>query len=345
MNAIDLCESSLLPDWLTRVGMRRLMARRLKSEAQKDLSTRELFRNALQTGPIAVHTDLANRQHYEVPERFFRTVLGKHLKYSCGYWDGTTRTLDQAEAAMLALTCERAALGDGMRILELGCGWGAVTLWMAEHYPASQIVAVSNSTTQKRFIDQQAASRQLRNVRVVTADVNDFSPDGIFDRVVSVEMFEHVRNYEELMRRVASWLTPTGQLFVHIFCHREFAYPFEEDGQYDWMSRNFFSGGTMPSETTLLGFQAALTLDQQWRVSGKHYERTANAWLQNTDEHYDDVLSIFEHVYGPSEAARWVQRWRMFFMACAELFGYENGQQWLVGHYRFNKPGMINLNR
>ncbi|MDH3282038.1 MAG: class I SAM-dependent methyltransferase, partial [Gammaproteobacteria bacterium] len=269
---------------------------------------------------------------------FFQTVLGKYLKYSCGYWDQAEQTLDDAEAAMLALTCERAALHDGQRILELGCGWGAVTLWMAEQYPASQIVAVSNSNTQKRFIDQQAAARRLSNVQVITADINDFSPATDFDRVVSVEMFEHARNYQELMRRIASWLAPAGQLFVHIFCHREFAYPFEERGRYDWMSRYFFTGGTMPSETTLLQFQDRLTLDQQWRVSGLHYARTANAWLRNTDDNREAVLSIFKQVYGPAEADRWLQRWRMFFMACAELFGYANGEEWLVGHYRFEKP-------
>jgi len=216
-----------------------------------------------------------------------------------------------------------------------------VTLWMAEHYPASEIVAVSNSSSQKHFIEQQAASRQLRNVQVITADVNDFAAGGVFDRIVSVEMFEHVRNYEELMRRIASWLTPEGQLFVHIFCHREFAYPFEADGQYDWMSRNFFSGGTMPSETTLLDFQSVLTLEEQWRVSGTHYERTANAWLQKTDDNYHEVLSIFKAVYGQKDAARWVQRWRMFFMACAELFGYNNGDEWLVGHYRFKQTTRV----
>jgi len=337
VNAIELCERSLLPDWLTRLGMRRLLARRIVRESKRDQAAREAFLRALETGPIAVHTEDANAQHYEVPEQFFQTVLGKHLKYSCGYWDDKTQTLDESEAAMLALTCERAALEDGLRILELGCGWGSITLWMAEHYPNAQIVAVSNSTTQKQYIDEQAASRQLHNIEVITSDINEFRTTEVFDRVVSVEMFEHMRNYRELMDRIASWLAPNGQLFVHIFCHREFAYPFEEAGKYEWISRNFFTGGTMPAENTLLRFQSELTLQAQWRISGQHYARTANAWLEKADQHQESVLTLFKNVYGEDHADRWLQRWRMFFMACAELFGYDKGNQWLVGHYRFAK--------
>ena len=337
MNAVELCERSLLPDWLTRAGMRKLMGQRLRTEATRDSDYLEVLRHSLRSGPIALHTDAANDQHYEVPAEFFKTVLGRHLKYSCALWDESTDTLDQAEAAMLALTCERADLADGQRVLELGCGWGSVTLWMAEHYPNSEILAVSNSSTQKQFIDQQAEARGFRNVRVVTADINDFSTDELFDRVVSVEMFEHVRNYQELMRRVASWLAPDGRLFVHIFCHRDLCYPFDGDGKYDWMSQHFFTGGTMPSENMLLEFQDDLNIEQQWRVSGKHYEKTSNAWLDKLDANRHVVLPLFEEVYGAGDAARWVQRWRMFFMACAELFGYADGDEWLVNHYRFRK--------
>lgn len=340
MNVIELCERALLPDWLTRAGMRRLLGQRLKAEAQRSSNAQQAFRQALRIGPIAVHTDAANAQHYEVPEAFYQLVLGENLKYSCCHWDDNTVSLDQAEASMLALTCDRAALRDGMRVLELGCGWGAVTLWMAEHYPNSSFVAVSNSTSQKRFIDEQAQSRRLNNIEIVTADINDFSSTEQFDRVISVEMFEHVRNYEELMRRVASWLAPEGQLFVHIFCHQAFAYPFEDEGQSDWMSRHFFTGGTMPSESMLLEFQDDLVLEQQWRVSGQHYEKTANAWLQRIDAHADEVRSIFQTAYEIQDADRWIQRWRMFFMACAELFGYDDGREWMVGHYRFSKKGV-----
>ena len=339
MNAIELCERSLIPDGLTRLGMRRLMAQRLTRESTKDRATHGGFTERLRSGPIAIHTDDANAQHYEVPEQFFQAVLGKHLKYSCGYWPAGTLTLDDAEAAMLALSCERAALEDGQRILELGCGWGSLTLWMAEHYPQAKIVAVSNSSSQKRYIDRQANGRNLNNIEVRTADINDFEPPGMFDRVVSIEMFEHMRNYRELMHRVHAWLRPGGKLFVHIFCHREFAYPFQDDGEYDWMSRYFFTGGTMPAENTLLAFQDDLKLEQQWRVPGTHYERTSNAWLEKTDQNKAAIVSLFTEVYGPDNANRWLQRWRMFFMACAELFGYDNGNQWLVSHYRFSKAG------
>ncbi len=339
MIAIELCERALIPDWLTRLGMRRLLARRIERETGRAQAARKAFLDSLETGPIAVSTDDANAQHYEVPERFFQTVLGKHLKYSCGYWDETTQTLDESEAAMLALTCERAALRDGLRILELGCGWGSITLWMAKHYPNATIVAVSNSSSQKKYIDEQAHARGLHNINVITADINDFQTTEEFDRVVSVEMFEHMRNYKELMRRIASWLAPGGQLFVHIFCHREFAYPFEEAGKYEWISRNFFTGGTMPAENTLLSFQTDLKLQEQWRISGQHYEKTANAWLEKADQHREAVLALFNNVYGEAQAHRWLQRWRMFFLACAELFGYDEGNQWLVGHYRFGKTG------
>ena len=337
MNAIDLCEQSLLPDWLVRIGMRKLMSQRLRAETRRSPAGRREIIDTLRTGPIACHADKANTQHYELPEEFFRAVLGKHLKYSCCYWNETIKTLDKAESAMLAMTCARADLHDGMRILELGCGWGAVTLWMAEYYPSSRIVAVSNSARQKQAIENRARMRELENVEIVTADINDFHTSLQFDRVVSVEMFEHVRNYQELMRRIGSWLTPSGRLFVHIFCHRTFTYPFENSSEYDWMSRNFFTGGMMPSKTMLLEFQDDLSLENQWQFSGKHYEKTANAWLSRLDRNHETVVSVFEDVYGKQNAALWVQRWRMFFMACAELFGYGNGDQWIVGQYLFRK--------
>jgi cyclopropane-fatty-acyl-phospholipid synthase len=238
---------------------------------------------------------------------------------------------------MLAVTAERAGLADGQDVLELGCGWGSLTLWMAEHYPASRITAVSNSRTQREFILARAAERGLRNVEVITADANVFATERRFDRVVSVEMFEHMRNYAVLMERISTWLRPGGKLFVHIFCHRSLMYPFTTDREDDWMGRYFFTGGLMPAESTLLYFQDHLRLEEQWRVSGVHYEKTSNAWLANMDARRDAVLQVLRGAYG-AEAERWFHRWRMFFMACAELFGFDGGTQWWVAHYRFARP-------
>ena len=342
MDVIDLCERGLVPDALARLGMRRLMAARLKKESA-DRSEQEsenfaFMLDALRNSPIAESTDKANEQHYEVPAAFFLDSLGAHLKYSCCYWDNTTRNLDEAEARMLALSCERAELTDGQRILELGCGWGSLTLWMAEHYPASDITAVSNSVSQREFIMARAAERGLTNVMVITADANEFKADGLFDRVMSVEMFEHMKNYQLLMDRIADWLKPGGKLFVHIFVHRTLMYPFTTEGEYDWMGRYFFTGGLMPAESTLLYFQQHLQIESQWRVSGTHYEKTSNAWLARMDANEAAISKLFVNVYGADEATRWVNRWRMFYMAVAELFGYSNGTEWMVAHYLFVKP-------
>ena len=340
MNAIELCERGLIPDTVARFGMRRLMRERLKTETvDAGEGQWERYRHRLQQlrdSAVAVHTDAANSQHYEVPATFFETVLGDHLKYSACHWSPGTANLSEAEAQMLALSCERADLKDGQRVLELGCGWGSLTLWIAQHYPNSRITAMSNSASQREHILERAASHGLTNVEVITCDVNAFETEQRFDRVVSVEMFEHVRNYEVLMRRIAGWLVEGGALFVHIFCHRELMYPFEEHDESDWMSRHFFTGGLMPAEDTLLRFQGALAIEEQWRVSGTHYERTANAWLENIDARRAQVLPVLEAAYG-GDAARWLQRWRMFFMACAELFGYDNGREWMVAHYRFRR--------
>jgi cyclopropane-fatty-acyl-phospholipid synthase len=337
--AIDLCERGLVPDPVMRFGMRRLMSARLRAEtADRGEAQFEQYRQRLEElrgSRIAIETDKANEQHYEVPAEFFEQVLGRHMKYSACYWDPGVDDLDTAEARMLALTTERAELADGQRVLELGCGWGALTLWMAARFPASQITAVSNSASQREFIMAQAGARRLDNVRVITADANDFDTDQRFDRVVSVEMFEHMRNYASLMARIARWLKTDGKLFVHIFCHRNLMYPFVSEGRYDWMAEHFFTGGLMPSEHTLLHFQDELHLEDQWRVSGRHYERTCNAWLARLDGNRVRVTAALEPVYGATETERWVNRWRMFFMACAELFGYRDGTEWLVAHYRF----------
>lgn len=338
---IDWAERGLFPDPLLRFGMRRLMAARLRGEAlDRGEAQYGRFQDRLaelRDSPLALHTDAANEQHYEVPAAFFRQVLGSHLKYSCCLWTPGVDTLDEAEAAMLRQTCERAGLADGQDILELGCGWGSVSLWMAAHYPGSRITAVSNSASQRAFIEEQARARGLGNLRVVTADMREFAIEERFDRVVSVEMFEHMRNYCELLRRIHGWLKPGGQLFVHIFCHREYLYPFETDGEYDWMAQYFFTGGLMPSEATLAYFQDHLSLLRQWRVDGRHYEKTSNAWLARLDARRGEIEALFAEVYGPAEAARWVQRWRMFFLAVAELFGYAQGREWFVGHYLFQR--------
>ncbi len=339
---IEWAERGLVPDSLIRVGIRQRLARQLARERLTDADAQDArFRlriEELSEGPVAVHTDAANEQHYEVPPEFFRLCLGRHRKYSCGYWDETTTTLDDSEARMLALTVERARLEDGQRILELGCGWGSLSLWMAEHLPKAEILCASNSAPQRETILALARERGLANLDVVTADMREFDAGETFDRIVSVEMFEHMSNYRELMRRVAGWLRPGGQLFVHHFCHRELLYPFEAEDESNWMARHFFTGGIMPSADTLLHFQEELRLDERWLVGGRHYERTCNTWLAKLDAHRDEALAILGENLDERESRIWLQRWRIFYMACAELFGYGDGRQWLVGHYRFRRP-------
>lgn len=342
MSLIDLSERGLVPDALLRHGIRRLCEQRLRDEHADDAAAADArFRallDELRRSPIAIETDAANEQHYEVPTRFFELCLGKRFKYSSCFYATGRETLDEAEEAMLALYGERAQLADGQRILELGCGWGSLTLWMAERFPNARITGVSNSRTQREHILGQAAARGLGNVEIITTDVNRLElPEGAFDRVVSIEMFEHMRNYRTLLGNIARWLAPGGQLFVHIFVHRHLMYPFEVEGEDNWMGRYFFTGGLMPSADTLLHFQDALALEERWLVPGTHYERTANHWLANQDANADEVLRVLASCYGERDAARWAQRWRMFWMACAELFGYRNGAEWLVAHYRFRR--------
>jgi cyclopropane-fatty-acyl-phospholipid synthase len=339
---IALAEQKRLPDFLIRLGIRNLLKQRLLDEFANDVeqqSTRmqKLLEN-LRQSPIAIETAAANAQHYEVPAAFYRLTLGKHLKYSSCYWEDATETLDEAEAVMLALTAARADLQDGQQILELGCGWGSLTLWMAEHLPNSRITAVSNSNSQRQYILQQAKLRNLANIEVLTCDVNQLALNRQVDRIVSVEMFEHMRNYGNLLAKVASWLLPGGKLFVHIFCHRYLAYPFETEGDDNWMGNYFFTGGLMPARDTLLHFQHHLHLQQQWDMSGSHYQKTAEAWLQNMDKHDHEIRELFALTYGDQGARLWQQRWRIFFMSCAELFGYKHGNEWLVAHYLFVKP-------
>ena len=340
--AMSISEKGMVPDQVLRLGIRQLLKARLNDLRADDIEAvtgdKWDFIASISQSPVALLPEKANEQHYEVPAGFFREVLGKHMKYSCAYWSNDTQTLDVAEELALKQTCEHADLHDGQKILELGCGWGSLTLWMAENYPASEITAVSNSNSQREYILQQASLRKLNNIRVITADINDFQADDVFDRVVSVEMFEHLRNYHEIYYRVSSWLKPGGKFFKHIFVHRSCVYPFVDRSSTDWMSRHFFSGGMMPSDDLPLFFQDHLSLENQWRWDGRHYEKTANAWLRKMDDAKDSLRVLFEDTYGKDFAMLWWRRWRLFFMACAELFGYDNGQQWWVSHYLFKKP-------
>ncbi|MBS1962120.1 MAG: class I SAM-dependent methyltransferase [Bdellovibrionales bacterium] len=342
---ISLAERGWVPDPVLRAGIRRLCRDRLRAlrgpDADSERARLQSYVDDLRRAPIAVATREANEQHYEVPAEFYLRVLGKNLKYSSAYYATGRESLDAAEDAALAETIARAGLADGMRILELGCGWGSLTLAMARAFPNAKITAVSNSTSQRRFILDRAAKEGLRGVEVVTRNVAeglDFAA-GTFDRVVSVEMFEHMKNYARLLGEVARVLKPGGKLFVHIFTHRTFAYPFESEGEDNWMGRYFFTGGQMPSHDLLLHFQDDLRIESEYAWSGRHYGRTAEDWLANLDRNRDEVLGIFRATYGDAtEANRWFNRWRIFFLACAELFAYAGGSEWGVSHYVFRKP-------
>lgn len=333
--AVELAERRLVPDAGIRWATRRLVSNRLAAERDRDPAGREAFWAAAQAGPIALVPDLANEQHYEVPAAFFDLVLGPRRKYSSAWWPPGVDDLASAEEAMLALTAERAGIADGQAILDLGCGWGSFTLWAAEHHPASEVVGVSNSAGQRDHILRLAADRGLGNVAVVTADVNDFDAGRRFDRVVSVEMLEHVRNHRALFERMRGWVAEDGAVFVHVFAHREFAYPFETGGPGSWMAETFFSGGVMPS-VDLLPDAAARHFDLagDWWVDGTHYARTLDAWLGRLDEQEPEVRAVLASTYG-DDLDRWVQRWRMFFMACSALFGFADGTEWGVAHHRF----------
>ena len=340
--AVELAERGWLPDRVVRAGIRALLRSRRNAQ-QKEFSGKsedaiERHLEAMRASPIAVSAEAANDQHYQVPPEFFRLVLGPHLKYSCSSWNENAASLAEAEEATLVTTALRAEVSPGMRILDLGCGWGSFSLWIAARYPDIDVQAVSNAEGQRRYIESERDRRGLTNLTVVTADINTFVPDGQFDRVVSVEMFEHMRNYERLMTRIASWLRPGGALFVHLFCHRKFCYFFEVEGAGDWMAKHFFTGGMMPAEELVPRTCSPLLLERQWRINGRDYERTARAWLANLDSRRRLVEQCLSEA-GSIDTCREVERWRLFFLACAELFGYDRGNEWFVGHYRLRAPG------
>jgi cyclopropane-fatty-acyl-phospholipid synthase len=328
--AIELAERGLVPAPLLRRGIRRLLRQRLAEWRPGD---KERWVEAMRAGPLADVPHKANEQHYELPPAFFEQVLGRRLKYSSAWWAPGVTDLDQAEADMLALTCERAGLRDGQDVLELGCGWGSLSLWMAERYPASRILSVSNSAPQREWILARARARGLANLEVLTRDMNGFDTDRRFDRVVSVEMFEHMRNWEALLRRAHGWLRPEGALFLHVFAHRERAYPFQTDHETDWMGRHFFSGGMMPSHDLPRLLAVPFAVERSWVVEGTHYARTAEAWLERLEARRAQVLPVLAAAYGARDARRWFHRWRLFFLACAELFAWDGGREWIVSHH------------
>lgn len=336
---LRMAEAGAFSDPLLRLGTRQLLKKRLRESVSGSLERRiqeqAVLKERLASGPIAISADSANMQHYEVPAAFFEHVLGPRLKYSCCYWDAGAPDLEAAEEAMLELTATRAGIQDGMRILDLGCGWGSFSIWAAQRFPQAQILAVSNSRLQRAFIHKRAAEHGLTNLRAQTADINRFEPEGRFDRVVSIEMMEHVRNHRALFARIAQWIAPGGSVFAHIFCHRSHTYTYETHDASDWMARNFFTGGMMPAASLFHDYQEHLLVREHWRISGSHYHKTCDAWLANLDRNREAVLRILSDGYG-AEAACWLHRWRLFFIACSELFAYRDGNEWFVSHYRWD---------
>ena len=336
-----LLEKELVPDFIIRKKIRSLLKKRLIDQKEPDPA---LFRKKINSlvkelseSPIAINTADANQQHYEMPTEFFQYVLGPHMKYSCGWWEAAAQTLEDSECDMLQLTCQRACLKSNQQVLELGCGWGSLSLFMAAKYPSSSFTSVSNSKSQKEFIDAEAAKRGITNLKVITADMNTFAIDQQFDRVVSVEMFEHMRNYKLLLKKISGWLKEDGKLFVHIFTHHTHAYKFEVKDDSDWMSKYFFTGGIMPSNDLLFYFNEDLRKEEQWLVNGTNYQKTSEEWLMNMDNHREEIITIMNATYGYDQGMLWFAYWRIFFLSCAELWGYNNGEEWIVSHYLFSK--------
>ena len=338
---IKLAENGTLPDFLIKKGIKNLCNDRLKWA--KSLGPDKLHEHnqewieELKQSPIALVPEKANEQHYELPPSFFDIVLGSNLKYSSGYWPTNQTTFDESEIEMLELSCIRAELKDKQDILELGCGWGSLTCFMAQKFPNSKITAVSNSKDQKKHIEKRCKKLNLTNIEVITCDMNEFNIDKKFDRVVSIEMFEHMRNYGILLNNISKFLNDRGKLFVHIFTHHTLMYPYVDNGPGDWMAREFFSGGQMPSHNLLLNFQEDLKIEKTWKINGTHYSKTSFAWLNKMDNNKKEIIEIFNDTYGKDNSKMWFQRWRIFFLSCAVMFGMENGTEWGVSHYRFRK--------
>ncbi|MFT4197196.1 MAG: class I SAM-dependent methyltransferase [Pseudoxanthomonas sp.] len=341
--ATRLAESGKLPDPLLRLTIRRMCAQRLRDErkggAEAVFARQQAWLEGLRSDTAAVQPIAGGgRSQQELPQEFFRLCLGKHLKYTACCWDDITRDLTQAEEKTLRLYCERAELHDGLSILDLGCGWGSLTLWMAERYPQAKITAVCTSRLHKQYIEERCRERALFNVLVVHGDIRRMAlAEGAFDRVLAVEMFEHMGNYRQVMSRIAGWLAPAGKLFVQLFCHRELLYLFEGQGVDQWMGRHFFTGGVMPSADTLMALQDHLQVQERWLLPGTHYEKTANAWLANLERNREKVMAVLRQTYGVHDAGVWYQRLRLFWMSCAGLFGFANGSEWMVAHYVFRK--------
>ena len=340
MLANYLLEKNLVPDSLIKWKIKSLLGQRLRDENQGSIeeNKRRLGQlcKELSSGPIAEQFEQANEQHYEVPPEFFKLVLGNHLKYSCCSWE-KANDLSSAEKEMLDIYLERAELKDGQKILDLGCGWGSLGLYMAKKFPKSEILCVSNSNAQRGVIEEQIKSNNLKNINVITRNINDFDTEKRFDRVVSIEMFEHMRNYKNLLKKVSNVLKADGKLFVHIFIHKDFTYYFDVKDESDWMSKYFFSGGIMPSEHLLYYFNDDLQVENQWNVSGHHYEKTSYAWLKNMDSNKERILELFKKCYGEGNEKKWFSYWRVFFLSCAEIWGYNKGNEWFVGHYLLRK--------
>jgi cyclopropane-fatty-acyl-phospholipid synthase len=333
---IGVAERVPLPDLVVRAAIQRLCSRTANRLASGSAESDVRFAGEMAARAIAEHADAANAQHYEVPAAFFGHVLGPNRKYSSCFYRGPESTLQEAEEEALRQTVEHADLADGQSILELGCGWGSLSLWMARLYPNSKIIAVSNSHSQRMYIQGEGAARGLKNLSVLTADMNGFDPRQQFDRIVSVEMFEHMMNWRELIGRLRSWLEPDGRFFMHVFSHRCGAYLFDRTDEEDWIAQHFFTGGVMPSHHLIRQYSDLFEVEKEWRWSGEHYQRTALDWLANFDKHRAEIEGILRDVYG-ADTALWIRRWRWFFLATSGLFGYAGGSEWGVSHYRMKK--------
>ena len=337
-STIGLAERAPLPDAALKFGVNALVSSARRKLSGEETVAEAAFARDMDNHPIAEHPADANAQHYELPEAFFGLVLGPRRKYSSCFYGPAVHSLRRAEEDSLAATCDHAELRDGQAILELGCGWGSLSLWMAEAYPKAQVTSVSNSHSQRAYIEEQARDRGLTNLRVITADMNDFDIAEHFHRVVSVEMFEHMSNWRALLTRVKTWLTPEGRAFIHIFTHKTTPYRFDHNDDADWIGRYFFTGGIMPSHGLVAQFPDLFEVEADWVWNGRHYEKTALDWLANFDRNGTEIMSILKGVYG-AEAGVWYKRWRLFFLATAGLFGHSRGEEWAVSHYRLKPVG------